>query len=500
MICVPEILEKLKKTDSEKILAVPLIEKLPVLDLNPVALYQLLKSQGEVSFFYESNEDSGLTGRYTFMGLDPVSTITINGEVLTVAPSGESFSVQRPFDKLQQILDQYQLFEHCELPPFASGVVGFVGHECIYSMQDITRVSKPGYDFLDDATLMIFKSIIVLDRLEGKLQLISNLFLKPGQGQLEENYLEGIENLNKLSRLVERARSHKLAPLPTGAKCPPQKVESLLKRSQFRSRFSKIKGHIRRGNLFQCVLSNRFQTAVESDPLTIYRVLRHTSPVPYLYYLQLGETALFGASPERFVQVEDGMVETRPIAGTRPRGANRPEDLRLEAELLSDEKEKAEHLMLVDLGRNDIGKVSRAGTVKVTQYMQVERFSNVMHLVSKVRGELKKGIAPLQAFCSCFVAGTLSGAPKRKAIEILLELEPVERGPYGGAILYYDFRGNFDSCITIRSLLVHDKMAYFQAGAGIVADSVEESEYLEIIAKTGAITRTLNQVENGVAK
>jgi anthranilate synthase component 1 len=344
-----------------------------------------------------------------------------------------------------------------------------------------------------DAFLLFYDVVLVFDNVRHQLVLVSNGYI-PKDGVtdaiLRREYDKAVEEIERLKIIMRKDVDTELA----GAKADGE-VKSVTSQKAFCESVERARQYIIEGDIFQVVLSQRLEQRAQLAPFDLYRSLRAINPSPYMYFLNFGEFAVVGSSPEMLVRVDRGGVETRPIAGTRRRGSDPAEDDRLEAELLSDPKERAEHLMLVDLGRNDLGRISDFGTVRVDQFMIVERYSHVMHIVSNISGRLRKGLSALDALFSCFPAGTLSGAPKIRAMEIIAELEPVKRGIYGGAVAYVDFSGNLDSCIAIRTLVVKDSTVYFQAGAGIVYDSVPEREYEETIEKLRANLKAMDMLK-----
>ena len=334
---------------------------------------------------------------------------------------------------------------------------------------------------------MLADTILAFDHVTHKIKIISHIHLN---GDIEVQYNQAVQ---KIKRLVDRLMQPLYPDDPSENPSTPVDFSSNFSKEDFETGVSKAKEHIYAGDVIQVVLSQRLAQATDASPFSIYRSLRCVNPSPYMYYLQLGDFHIVGASPELLVRVEDGIVSTHPIAGTRPRGKNAAQDLTMEEELRTDEKERAEHIMLVDLGRNDIGRVSVPGTVEVTQLMDVERYSHVMHLVSHVQGKLKEDVSSFDALRACFPAGTVSGAPKIRAMEIIAELETDKRGPYAGAVGYFDFSGNLDTAITIRTIVIKDGIAYIQAGGGIVADSIPEMEYEESLNKARALLTAISQ-------
>ena len=503
-------IEKIKKALKKENI-IPIARAFSCDVLTPVSAFLRLQKECKKSFFLESVEGGERLGRYCFLGIRPFETLKIKKGKFLVEKDGktiESFSESNPFNQLKLYLKKYKSINFPELPPFCGGAIGYIAHECIHYIEDLPFTPKKKLE--NSAHLMLFRDVIVFDRAKNRIIIISNIFLD------EESLEEGVKKAEKrIEKLYEslfstlkdtkdqkqngRKRKDKVLDLNQDLDfLSKQKDEDLFNRGLFgQDEFCQavkiIKNHIRKGDIFQCVLSDRFKFKLKTDPFSIYRTLRAISPAPYLFYLSLGDDEfLLGASPERLVKVENRIIQTCPIAGTRPRGKTIEEDKKFEKELLMSVKEKAEHLMLVDLGRNDVSRVAKAGSVKVTQFMEVEKFSNVMHLVSQVEGRLPHPKSAWDALGSCFPAGTLSGAPKIKALEIIDNLEKGPRGPYGGAIIYYDFSGNLDSCINIRSLRIKNNQGFVQAGAGIVFDSRAKNEYIEIYHKSKAVREALS--------
>jgi anthranilate synthase component 1 len=389
------------------------------------------------------------------------------------------------------------------LPRFHGGMVGYLSYEVARYFE---RLPSPAKDplGLPEARLMLADTLLIFDHLTHKIKVVSHAHL---DGDIEKSYKEATR---KIDRLVERLKksvpSYAEAPEgEPGRETPRQargkggeaKITQNVTQAEYENMVTAMKKHIYEGDIIQGVPSLRLAKSTSASPLAIYRALRSINPSPYMYFLHLGDFYIVGASPELLVRVEDGIVSNHPIAGTRGRGKDNSEDKALEKDLKHDEKERAEHVMLVDLARNDVGRISEPGTVQVTQFMDIERYSHVIHLVSHVQGKLKKGLTQYDALRACFPAGTVSGAPKIRAMEIIAELEPDKRGPYAGAVGYFDFRGNMDTAIAIRTIVVKDGTAYVQAGAGIVADSVPANEYRECMSKMQALLAAIEQAEGG---
>ena len=442
----------------------------------PVSAY-LKIARGDYSFLLESVEGGERLARYSFIGAEP----------LLVLRTGNENPVD-PLNLAEKELARFHPVSIAGLPRFHGGMVGYLSYEVARHFE---RLPCPGQDpqGFPESVLMLTDTLLVFDHVTHKIKVVSHAHL---DGDVNAAYREATHKIDDLVSRLERPM-HSEAP----QNVPPDTstVSSNLSAAEFEAIVSEAKEYIYAGDIIQVVLSQRLARRTYANPFAIYRALRSINPSPYMYYLHLGDFHIAGASPELLVRVEDGTVSTHPIAGTRRRGRNAGEDLALEGELKNDEKERAEHIMLVDLGRNDIGRISEPGTVEVTQLMDVERYSHVMHLVSHVQGKLRTGLSQFDALRSCFPAGTVSGAPKIRAMEIIAELEREQRGPYAGAVGYFDFSGNLDTAIAIRTILIKNDIAYIQAGAGIVADSLPEREYQESLNKAQALLAAIDQAE-----
>ncbi|WP_059052521.1 anthranilate synthase component I [Paenibacillus senegalimassiliensis] len=464
----------------------------------PIRIFRRI-AQRERAFLLESVEGGSQWARYSFIGTDPFLLISAKKGEVTIEREGvkERLRSDKPLDELKAILRGYRSPKLPEMPPFTGGAIGFFGYDLLQYYEKLP--SHPVDDLnLQDMQFMFCDQIIVFDHVKQRILLISNVHVKPGarDEEIRQAYELAERKLDEAADLLQEegaGESFNRRPVPSITDLGD--IRSNLTKEQFIANVETAKDYIRAGDIFQVVLSQRFHIETEVDPLHVYRVLRTMNPSPYMYYLKLDEEIIVGTSPEALVKVENGRVETRPIAGTRPRGDTEESDLALEAELLQDEKERAEHLMLVDLGRNDLGRVSDFGSVKCESYMEVERYSHVMHLVSKVSGQLREDKDFFDAFLSCLPAGTVSGAPKLRAMEIIAELEREARGTYAGAIGYLGFSGNMDSCITIRTIVFKGGKAYVQAGGGIVWDSIPENEYQESVNKAKALLTAIRTAE-----
>ncbi|MDN4186432.1 MAG: anthranilate synthase component I [Dehalococcoides mccartyi] len=443
----------------------------------PVSAFLKIKTS-QNAFLLESVEGGERVARYSFIGANPYKVITAY-QTDTVPP----------LKQVENELSKYRLVQVGELPRFCGGAVGFLGYEAVTRFEELPSPSSDPLN-LPEAVFMLVDTMLVFDHISHSIKVLSYVHTEE---DIEASYNKAIQNIEKLiSQLRQPLAKTELKPAPAGI----PETQSNFKQTDFESRVSKIRDYLNSGEAIQVVLSQRLSRPTLAHPFDIYRALRSVNPSPYMYYLDFGDFQIVGASPEVLVRVEDGEVMTRPLAGTRKRGKTQSEDIRLEQELRQDEKECAEHIMLVDLGRNDIGRISRPGTVRITDVMDVERYSHVMHLVSHVQGKLKEDITPFEALQSCFPAGTVSGAPKIRAMEIIAEMETEKRGIYAGAVGYFSYSGNMDMAIAIRTMVVKGGVAHLQAGCGIVSDSVPESEYQETLNKAQALLKALDRAEN----
>ena len=456
----------------------------------PVSAFLKLSS-GANSFLLESVEGGETLGRYSFIGIDPFLAIQAKDGRVTVSGEIEaSFAnVADPLTVVEDLLGKYNQAPVPDLPPFSGGAVGYVGYDCVRFFEDIPRTGKNDLN-LPDMLFVFTDALVIFDHLKHSLKILINTRIADDPGQAWEAAIARIEAI-----IRQLATTVSAAPIDANREVSLDGIEANFTKDDYLEAVRKAKEYIYAGDILQVVPSQRFALPTKADPFDIYRILRIINPSPYLGYLRFGEITLVSSSPEPLVKVYGRHVITRPIAGTRPRGANTVEDLALQSELLADTKERAEHIMLVDLGRNDLGRVSRTGTVKVDELMFIERYSHVMHIVSQVSGELKEKETAFDALRAAFPAGTVSGAPKIRAMQIIDELEPSFRGPYAGAFGYFSFTGNLDTGITIRTIVVKDGIAYVQAGGGIVADSDPEIEYQETVNKATAMLRAIKIAE-----
>jgi anthranilate synthase component 1 len=458
----------------------------------PVSAFLRVAAHEPEAFLLESVEGGEHVGRYTFIGIRPYKRMTARGRSITLEAPGTATKTFEGdiFEELKRALEGETPARLAGLPPFTAGAVGFFSYDVVRQIEMLPTLAIDELH-VPDACLLFFDEVLAFDHVKKAIHLIITAGARtPVASATAEAYAEANARLDRLEALLDAALEK---PVHTGV-AEPLQLTPRTQREDFLKAVETTKEYIRAGDVFQCVLSQRFDCTPGVDAFEIYRSLRIVNPSPYLYFLRFrNETHIVGSSPEMLVRVHDGRVEYRPIAGTRPRGEDEAADRALEASLRADAKEVAEHIMLVDLGRNDVGRVAEFGSVAVKDLMFIERYSHVMHLVSRIEGTLKKGLAPIDAFRACFPAGTLSGAPKIRAMEIIEELEPARRGVYGGAIFYADFSGNLDSCIAIRTLFMDGEAGHIQAGAGIVADSVAETEEEECRNKAAAVVRAIER-------
>lgn len=450
----------------------------------PIEAVKILKNVSDHCYLLESAEDREKWGRWSFMGYDPALCLTCTDDTLTIG--SEQIKTSDPTDHIRQLLSKYRSPKIEGLPPFTGGLVGYFSYDFIGYSEPSVKLPVDDSEHFKNADLMLFDKVIAFDNYRGRIVLIANVKLV----DVEDSYKKACGDLEKMAQLLMNGdRSTE-----KGGRLKSE-VTELFSKQQFCEMVEKAKRHIVDGDIFQIVLSNRLCAEYEGSLLNTYRILRTSNPSPYMFYFSGTDVEIAGASPETLVKLKDGVLHTFPLAGTRPRGKTDEQDKALEEELLSDEKELAEHNMLVDLGRNDLGRISRFGTVSVEKYMCIERFSHVMHIGSTVRGEIRDDCDALDAVRAVLPAGTLSGAPKIRACQLIAELENNKRGLYGGAIGYIDFTGNLDTCIAIRSAFKKNGRVFIRSGAGIVADSVPENEYRESINKAAAVVEALKAAE-----
>ncbi len=472
---------------------VPVIKTVMADLLTPVSAFLKIQESARQAFLLESVEGGEKIARYSFLGINPHRVIRAKAGQITIENSDGTSEVSQDSmtDLLRHLMEAYEPVKVPNLPPFTGGGVGFFGYDAVHWFERLPH-NAPDDLGVDTATVMFYSSILAFDHVKHQIQIIVNVFTEGKQENLEANYRAACEEIKQIEAILQRP-----TPIPAPVKrTEPARLKSNLTKEEFEAAVKVIQEYILAGDAFQIVFSQRFEANIATHPFQIYRALRAVNPSPYMFYLKLGEDqVLLGASPEMLVRCNEGNLEYRPIAGTYPRGVTEDEDIILGEQLKHDEKERAEHIMLVDLGRNDLGRVSNYGSVEVAELMIIERYSHVMHLVSVLKSHLQDGYDCFHALGATFPAGTLTGAPKVRAMQIIDELEPTRRGAYGGAVLYFDYSGNLDSCIALRTMYVKGNRAFIQAGAGIVADSVPEKEYAETVNKARACIRAIEMAE-----
>lgn len=479
-------LEEAKKL-SQGFHVVPISKEIMSDIRTPIQVLRILKNVSSHCYMLESVENQEKWGRYTFLGFEPTMEITCTNNKMKIKNGGETVKeTEHPGEEIKKILSQYTSPKIEGMPSFTGGLVGYFSYDYVkYSEPGLNLDAKDEEGF-KDVDLMLFDKVIAFDNLRQKIIIIVNAKTE----QLEEEYTKAVKEIDRIITLIKTGEQ---------AAVMPGKITSdfrnLFQKEEYCQMVEKAKNYIYEGDIFQVVLSNRLEADFEGSLLNAYRNLRTTNPSPYMFYFSSDDIEVAGASPETLVKLENGILHTFPLAGTRPRGADKKEDEALKQELLADEKELAEHNMLVDLGRNDLGKISQFGSVRVENYMSVEKYSHVMHIGSTVRGEIRNDKCALDAVDAVLPAGTLSGAPKIRAMQIINELENNKRGIYGGAIGYIDFTGNLDTCIAIRIAFKKNGKVFVRSGAGIVADSIPEKEYQECINKAKAVMNALKAGE-----
>lgn len=463
----------------------------------PVSVFLKLRNHGPC-FLLESVEKGEQLGRYSFIGTSPSVVLKSQGDKAQITERGEMREVALgPLFKgpdilnvLQGILARHRVADVPGLPRFAGGAVGYLSYDIVSSFDKVPSPDKNELG-IPSSIFLITDTLVIFDHVSQKMKIVANI-PEDASGSHEKEAREKIEDIiARLERPISQAETNGNGKGESGPE-----FQSNFSKERFMQSVVKAKEYIRAGDAFQIVLSQRLQKKTAAEPFAIYRALRMLNPSPYMFYLDFQDFQLIGSSPEMLVKLEDGQAETRPIAGTRPRGASEQEDKAIITDLLSDPKERAEHTMLVDLGRNDLGRVCRFGTVRVPAYMTTEKYSHVIHIVSSVKGELRPDYDSYSLMRACFPAGTLTGAPKIRAMEIIAELEQTKRGPYGGAVGYFGFSGNMDTCITIRTIVMKGNTVYLQGGAGLVADSDPESEYHETLRKMQVLKEAVRLAES----
>jgi anthranilate synthase component 1 len=470
---------------------VPVVKSVSADLLTPVSAFLAIAEKEPHAFLLESVERGEQIGRYTFLGVRPYMRLGARGSTIEIERGRKREKHEgNVFEFVKLLLGEHKPAEMPGLPPFTAGAVGYFSYDVVRELEKIGAHAKDDLS-LPDCELMFFDRLLAFDHLRHQIHIMAAADVSRESPRVA--YDRAVCDIAGLERKLAAGVSPAMWRRSTKAKLGKLKIHSGTTRAKFLRSVERCKEYIAAGDIFQVVLSQRLDFVPGIEPFDLYRALRQVNPSPYLYFLRMDDTQILGSSPEMLVRVTGRKLEYRPIAGTHPRGRDEAEDLRLEQQMRTDEKERAEHVMLVDLGRNDLGRVSEYGSVKVKDLMYVERYSHVMHLVSALEGTLRKDLSALDAFAACFPAGTLSGAPKVRAMQIIEELEPVRRGIYGGSVLYADFAGNLDSCIGIRTMLMQGKHAYLQAGAGIVADSDPAREFDESMNKAQALLRAVQK-------
>ncbi len=459
----------------------------------PVSAFLKIRN-GTYPYLLESVEGGEKWGRYSFLGADPSVTIKGEGTRVTVSRPGASDVVtisEKPLHVLRDLLAEFKPVDLEGLPRFFGGAVGYLGYNMVRFFEPLQ--SRHPAKAMPDFFFLITDTLLIFDNVRHRIKVVSNAYIE--NKDLKVAYDQAVEKIDAMIECLNQPlKPPALLPSQTPEKVPVSNVT----REQFKKSVLKAKDYIEAGDIFQVQISQRFSVELEADPFMVYRALRSINPSPYMFYLEIGEARLVGTSPEVLVRLEGKKVEARPIAGTRRRGRTPEEDKALEAELLADPKERAEHVMLIDLGRNDVGRVSKYGTVEANELMVIERYSHVMHIVSNVVGELQEGKDAFDVLAACFPAGTVTGAPKIRAMEIIDELETESRSLYAGAVGYFSFQGNMDTCITIRTIVIEGNQATVQAAAGIVADSDPDREYEETVNKAKGMLAAIALAENGL--
>jgi anthranilate synthase component 1 len=462
--------------------------------LTPAAAFLRVAHGRRRVFLLESVEGGESLARYSFIGWDPFLVVRGKGDTIWTEELGEiRRETGKPLEKLREVMRQFRAAPVQDLPPLAGGGVGYFGYDLIRQFESLPATAEDDLE-LEDFQIMFFSTILAFDHIRHRIHIIANIINNRGAQSLEARYQDAVIRIDQVEKRL-------LAPISLPAPEPADKIpqpRSNISESQYVENIKRAREYIKAGDVFQVVLSQRLALEIGCDPFDIYRALRFINPSPYMFYLGIDRLHLVGASPEMLVKVSGRQVEYGPIAGTRPRGGTKEEDDRLAAELAADPKERAEHVMLVDLGRNDLGRICEYGSIEVTELMGLEKYSHVMHLVSHLQGRLVDGVDCFHALEACLPAGTVSGAPKIRAMEIIEELEPCRRGIYGGAVGYVDFSGNLDTCIALRTLVIKDRMAYVQAGGGIVIDSQPEIEIEESMNKARALIRAVSFAHSGL--
>jgi anthranilate synthase component 1 len=462
----------------------------------PVSAFKKIDT-GDISFLLESIEGGEKWARYSFLGSGSGTLYRSRADFFEILENGEiveSGHCSDPLEKLHNLIERYKPVELAGLPRFCGGAVGYLGYDMVRYIETLPN-DNPAAIGAYDSCFVFTDTLFIFDNRQQKIKVVYNAFVDDNS-DLRQVYDQGVARIHQL---IEQLRTPLQRTTVSPRTASPTELTPNFSQQNFKAAVEECKEYVRSGDVIQVVLSQRFSAPLNADPFDIYRSLRTINPSPYMFFLRFGATIVVGASPEVLVRKEDDIVEVRPIAGTRVRGADNNEDLRLEQELLSDPKELAEHVMLVDLGRNDLGRICQTGSIEVSEFKVIERYSHVMHIVSNVRGRLQPGCDAFDTFRATFPAGTLTGAPKIRAMEIIDELEPQRREIYGGAVGYFSYSGNMDLAIAIRTLVIHDDIVHLQAGAGIVADSDPQAEYEETLNKARGVMKAIEMAEGGLA-
>jgi len=478
---------------SKKANVIPVYKEILADKLTPVSAFQ--KIGKGYSYLLESVEGQEKIARFSFIGTEPSVILKSKAKSIEINKGGivKKYLTNEPLKEIEKMMSAFKAADVKGLPRFSGGLVGYMGYDMVRFFEDLPD-KNPDDLQVPDSIFMMADNLVIFDHSTHKVKIVVNVYNNIGHsakriGQVYDDTVRKIDGVIKRLNRPEKIKK---------TKSKKHKIESNFTKKEFEDLVKKAKEYIRAGDIIQVVPSQRFHTKLDCDSFDVYRSLRSLNPSPYMYYLNFNNLKIAGSSPELLVRCEDGVVETRPIAGTRPRGRNEAEDIKLEKELLADKKERAEHVMLVDLGRNDIGRVCKPGSVRVTDFMFIERYSHVMHIVSNCRGILDKNKNAFDVLRACFPAGTVSGAPKVRAMEIIDELENTRRSYYAGAVGYFSFSGNMDTCITIRTMLVNGRDAFIQSGGGIVADSIPSKEYQETVNKAKAMIKAIEIAEKGL--
>ncbi|MGR3310335.1 MAG: anthranilate synthase component I [Candidatus Brocadiales bacterium] len=472
---------------------IPVYRQLFADTLTPVSAFQKI-SDTDYAFLLESAAGGEKIARYSFLGYNPFSSIRCQKNKVEIIKEGQinSFNSKDPIDVLEKEIKRFSPVKLDGLPYFTSGAVGYVSYDAIRYVERLPDTAQDTLN-LPDIYFMLYESMIIFDHLNKTIKVVCNAFIDKGK-DLHSAYTDATQHIDSIIEKLRTPVTTLSGDIKTEGEIK-KRFSSNFTKDDFMAAVNKCKEYIKAGDIIQAVISQRLKVQTQADPFNIYRSLRVINPSPYMFFLKMNNLTLIGSSPEVMVKVANGKVNVRPIAGTRQRGATEEEDVALARELIADPKECAEHIMLLDLGRNDVGRVSEYGSVHIDEQMIIEKYSHVMHIASSVTGKLRNDMNAFHALKACLPAGTLSGAPKIRAMEIIEELEPVRRGPYGGAVGYIDFSGNMDTCITIRTIVLIDDNAYVQAGAGIVADSVPEREYQETLSKAKGLLKAIEVAE-----